>query len=90
MWVEQRARGFRAFERYKDPLNGKLVKVSVKMPKNTPQERTKAQRKLDAIVAEKTNIVPDVIYLSQLKSFYLHKTQKRLNHGFTASSVRFE
>lgn len=75
MWIEKRGAAFRAFERYKNPVDGKLSKVSVKMPRNTPQERTKAQRKLDAIVAEKTNIIPDKIYLSQLSSFYLREVE---------------
>ncbi len=75
MWIEKRGKAFRAFERFKNPLDGKLSKVSVKMPRNTPQERTKAQRKLDAIVAEKTNIIPDKIYLSQLSSFYLREVE---------------
>ena len=75
MWIEKRGKAFRAFERYKNPFNGKLSKVSVKMPRNTPQERTKAQRRLDVLVAEKTNIVPDKIYLSQLSKFYLRDVE---------------
>ena len=77
MWIEERGKAFRAFERYKNPIDGKLCKVSVKMPKNTAQERTKAQKELDLMVAEKTNILPDTIYLSQLTKFYLREVELR-------------
>lgn len=47
MWVEKRDGYYRMYDRYIDPVTQKYRKVSVKMKKNTPQERNKAQKLLD-------------------------------------------
>lgn len=53
MWIEKRKNSYRMYERYADPITGELHKVSVKFDKNTPQQRNKAQRKLDKLLASR-------------------------------------
>ena len=49
MWIEKTKKGFRAVERYTDPLTGKVKKASVSMEKNTATTRKIAEK----ILAEK-------------------------------------
>lgn len=70
MWIEKRKNGYRAFDRYRDPYNNKLVRVSVLMRKDTPQERNKARKKLDQLIFEKTHSFSGHVTLSTLISFY--------------------
>lgn len=75
MWIQQTNNGFRMYERYTD-AEGKVHKMSIKLNKNTPQARNKAQKELQAMIeteqlkeaenAEKTTLRSMVnMYLEQ-------------------------
>lgn len=60
MWVEKNASGSYKFsERYKDPLTGKLRKVTISLPKKTKFETKKAQIALEAKIHKRLQQVQD-------------------------------
>lgn len=84
MWIEKRSDHFRMYERYVDPITLKKRKVSVKMKKNTPQERNKAQAALDELIVKRMSYSSDVsfrtltqVYLASKKSEVKESTHRR-------------
>ena len=53
MWIEKRKDHYRMYERYVDPVTRKSHKVSVKFDHDTPQQRNKARKKLDDLLASR-------------------------------------
>lgn len=53
MWIEKTPNGFRAVERYIDPLTGKAKKVSVSIEKNTASTRKLAEKILQDKIRNK-------------------------------------
>lgn len=54
MWIEKRKDHYRMYERYVDPITKQKHKVSVKFDKDTPQQRNKAKKKLDDLLANRS------------------------------------
>lgn len=59
MWIEETKTGFRLVERYTDPLTNKKRKASVKLEKRTPQAINKATVRLNNIIQDKTQALPE-------------------------------
>lgn len=75
MWVEKTSKGFRLCDRYKG-FDEKLHKVSVVLPKDTPQARRKASEELQRKIEEKAAC--SEIKLYNLVDLYLdHKDVKQ-------------
>ena len=70
MWIEQSRNKYRACAYYTDPLTGVRHRVGVTIEKNTPQQRNKAAKRLDEIIARKLSAAPDVMRLSKLVQLY--------------------
>lgn len=70
MWVEKRKDHYRMYERYTDPL-GETHKVSVRIERNTPQQRNKGQAVLDELIEKKRSFVYADLTFEQLAQFYL-------------------
>lgn len=70
MWIEQSRNKYRACAYYTDPLTGVRHRVGVTIEKNTPQQRNKAAKRLDEIIARKLSVAPDVMRLSKLVQLY--------------------
>lgn len=77
MWTEKRNGKFRLYERYSDPT-GKTHKVSVSFDKDTPQQRNIAKRKLDQLIAERTQVIDINITFEQLTKLYMMQKQPLL------------
>lgn len=60
MWIEETKTGYRLVERYTDPLTNKKRKVSVKLEKKTPQAINKATVRLNNIIQDKIQVLPEV------------------------------
>ena len=71
MWIEKTGKKPRAFAYYKDPLTGIRHKVSVTMEKDTPQQRNKARKEIDAIILRKMSYAPEGTTLKTLTSLYI-------------------
>ena len=72
MWVEKTPYGFRAVERYKDPLTNKQKKVYVSMEKNTSSTRKAAEKVLLQKIADATHRTShDDIRLGELINMWL-------------------
>lgn len=71
MWIEQSKSKYRACARYKDPITGKRKKAGVTIKRNTPQERNKAARKLDELIAGKMHYPAPQMTLQRLVGLYL-------------------
>ena len=78
MWVEPTPNGkFKACERYKDPLTGKLKKVSVTIDKDTKQTRKTAADVLRGKIENASAIVSDTdLTLEELRSLYIVHQKK--------------
>lgn len=76
MWVEEINGNYFARDRYKDPLTGKLKKVSVKMDRNTPQARNKAKAELDSMIVAKSACVANGLLFSQIVDLYMNELKK--------------
>lgn len=59
MWIEETKTGYRLVERYTDPLTNKKRKASVKLEKRTPQAINKATVRLNNIIQDKTQALPE-------------------------------
>ena len=72
MWSEKVKTGYKFVERYRDPLTGKIRRVSVVMEKDTAQTRKVAQRALDAKIqaAVSSSEQPEEISISHLIEKY--------------------
>ena len=70
MWVEQVGNKYRVHAKYKDPLTDEWKKVSVRIDKNTPQQRNKAAKKLDAMIAKNQSIVINKMTFGRLCDLY--------------------
>ena len=70
MWIESSRNKYRACAYYTDPLTGSRHRVGVTIDKDTPQQRNKARKRLDEIVARKLSAAPDVMRLSELIQLY--------------------
>lgn len=84
MWVEKRKDKYLAVDRFRDPMTGKLRRVSVAIDRDTPQARNKARDILRAKMDVKEEQQNRAVTLSELKSTYI-EYQKRL---FKASTIR--
>ncbi len=75
MWCNIQKNGTAVYrERYKDPLTGKLEIVSVSKPKDTPQNKNKAQRELAAKIEaaiQELQCNDKTVTLAQLQKEYL-------------------
>ena len=75
MWCNIQKNGTAVYrERYKDPLTGKLETVSVSKPKDTPQNKNKAQRELAAKIEtaiQELQCNDKTVTLAQLQKEYL-------------------
>ena len=74
MWTEQRNGKYRYFERYTDPLSGKLRKVSVTLPKKNDKKATKM---LSEMISEKTKSLGDYT-LGDAADAYLAQHEKQV------------
>lgn len=87
MWIEERNGTYRMYERYKDPVTNKVHKVSVRITKDSPQQRSKGKAKLDEIIAKRSAFIYDLSF-KELTEFYLASksretklsTQRRNEH----------
>ena len=70
MWIESSRNKYRACAYYTDPLTGSRHRVGVTIDKDTPQQRNKARKRLDEIIARKSSVAPDVMRLSELIRLY--------------------
>lgn len=73
MWSEKVKTGYKFVERYRDPMTGKIRRVSVVMEKDTAQTRKVAQRALDAKIqaaVDKTTPAADIT-LGKLAEQYI-------------------
>ena len=77
MWIEKRKDHYRMYERYVDPITKKKHKVSVKFDKDTPQQRNKAQKKLDDLLANRSEYRFDCSFKT-LTSAYLACKEKEV------------
>ena len=71
MWTEKSGKKTRLCTTYIDPLTGERHKIGVTFQKDTPQQRNKAERKLDALVMQKLSCTPAHITLKELTDLYL-------------------
>lgn len=78
MWIEKRGEAYRAYDRYIDPFTQTPKKLSVLMPKDTPQERNKARGRLDQLIYERTSQTPKNVGMKSLISFYEMEKSKVL------------
>lgn len=95
MWSEKVKTGYKFVERYRDPLTGKIRRVSVVMEKDTAQTRKVAQRALDAKIqaaVDHSDPAPEVTleklvdqYLAEQKVALKPSTYRR--NSFTASEA---
>lgn len=79
MWCEKLNNGTVKYcERYTDPVTHKKKRVSVNKPKDTPQNRNKAQRELNAKIeaACKYTNASESITLKELQEKYLEAQQR--------------
>lgn len=72
MWTEENKKGVVYRERYIDPLTGKYKKVSVSYPKDTAQNRKKAQSELLRLIDEKTQEGPKDATIGSVIESYLN------------------
>lgn len=78
MWTEIKKNGtIKYCERYMDPLSEKLKKVAVIMPKDTPQNRNKAIKLLNAKIEEalKCTKINTKITLGDLQEIYIQNQE---------------
>ena len=82
MWIEQLPTGkYRAVERYKDPLTGRLKKISTVIDRDTRTARKEAQRILDdKIEAALGKTDYDNMTLRELCDRYLETVKKHSSH----------
>ena len=78
MWIEKTKNGYRAVERYKDPVTNKVRKASVSMEKNTASTRKVAERLLNQRIAQLTSSVYEDITMGELTSLWLEDSKRRL------------
>ena len=91
MWCEVQKNGTVKYcERYTDPLTEKVKKVTVTMPKASPQNRNKAARilnaKIDVALQYKEN--DKKITLSELQEMYLNNQEMKLKKSTTDRNRR--
>lgn len=86
MWCEHKKNGTVLYcERYTDPLTEKAKKISVSMPKESPQNRNKAQRILNAKIDDALkNLKCSKITLSELLDIYI--TNQKLTYKLSTTS----
>lgn len=89
MWIEQLPTGkYRAVERYKDPLTGRLKKISTVIDRDTRTARKEAQKILDAkIEAVLGKADYDNMTLRELCDRYLETIKRSSSHA--TLTVRF-
>lgn len=87
MWIEQRDDHYRMYDRYTDPVTLKKRKVSVKMKKNTPQERSKAQTKLDELILKRRSYHADLSFKA-LCNVYIASKRKDIKASTTRRNTR--
>lgn len=95
MWSEKVKTGYKFVERYRDPLTGKIRRVSIVMEKDTAQTRKVAQRALDAKIqaaVDHSDPAPDIT-LEKLVEQYLEEQKVTLKastyrrNSFTAAEA---
>ena len=86
MWIEQLPTGkYRAVERYKDPMTGRLKKISTAIDRDTRTARKEAQRILDEkIEAALGKTDYDNMTLRELCDRYLETIRKHSSHDTLA------
>ena len=77
MWIEKSGGKLRACTTYKDPLTDERKKIGVTIEKDTAQQRNKAKRQLDAMIADKQIVHrDDTMTLGRLCDLYeIYQTQ---------------
>lgn len=91
MWCEIQKNGSAKYcERYTDPLTEKVKKVTVTMPKDTPQNRNKAARILNGRIEAAMQYTSEdkKITLSELQELYLNSQEQRLKVSTTDRNRR--
>ena len=91
MWCETQKNGTVKYcERYTDPLTEKVKKVTVTMPKASPQNKNKASRILNAKIDAALQYKDDdrKITLSELQDIYISNQELRLKKSTTARNKR--
>jgi integrase len=76
MWIETTKTGLRLCDRYKG-LDGKLHKVSVSLPKDTPQARRKASEELQKKIMDKSSIECEMRFFALVELYLKHKDVKQ-------------
>ena len=71
MWIEKTKKGYRAVERYTDPVTGKVRKASVSMERNTASSRKVAEKALIQKIKDITSSVSKDITMSELIDLWL-------------------
>lgn len=91
MWCEVQKNGTVKYcERYTDPLTEKVKKVTVTMPKASPQNRNKAFRILNAKIDATLQYISEdkKITLSELQDIYMNNQELRLKKSTTTRNKR--
>lgn len=78
MWVEKSRGKLYLCSYYKEPLTGSRRKASVQLEKDSAQARNKASKKLERLIEMRTDVVPEVMRLSDLKKYYLASIKKEV------------
>ena len=75
MWIEKTKKGYRAVERYTDPVTGKVRKASVSMERNTASSRKIAEKALIQKINDITSSVTKDITMSELIALWLESVK---------------
>ncbi len=93
MWIEKTPNGFRAVERYIDPLTGKAKKVSVSIEKNTASTRKLAEKILQEKIERKrekqSQDVPFSVLVNAWLSYQKHnvKESSYVSYSFSTRGI---
>ena len=87
MWVENTKKGYKAVERYTDPVTGQTKRVSVVMEKNTAQARKKAEKILQNKILDKIGTVTGDITLGKVLEKWMEDKQRSVKSS-TASTYK--
>ena len=80
MWIEKRKDCYRMYERYTG-IDGKTHKVSVRMERDTPQQRNIARKKLDRQIEKNRQLVSNHLTFRELSELYLYKKKSELKES---------
>ena len=76
MWIEKRKDKYLAVERFRDPMTGKIRRVSCVIDRDTQQSRNKARAILQAKMDVQEEPKNRAVTLSELKSTYIEYQKK--------------